>query len=322
LLQLEGDPARWRDVAETVITHVEDLARLGLVEQACQLADAVAKETADSARRPHATRALERLGDGSLIKHAAGQLRGVDDLPANRVKRVCHAIGPSIIPALAEVLSTEQDARARARLREILVGYGPSGREAIQALLAAPNWQVRRTAAFLLHEFGGTESLDSLESLLCDLEPLVQREAIQGFILDGSESAFSLLRTVLTTCAPRVRASLVRELATMHDERAAPLFCHLVKNLNRRRLRSAYEVSIDALGTCGGPDAREALAFALRQGEWWAPFRTRALKTRAATALRRIGTPDAIQALREAANDGPRSTRRAARVALTGMEGK
>jgi len=324
LLRIEVDPPRWRDVAETVVTHAEDLARVGLVEQACQLGEAVGVEATapgESPRKAHAIRALERLGRGTLIRSVVGQLRGVDDAPAERVKRLCHAIGPSIIAPLAELLSAEQDSRARARLRDILVGFGPRGRDSIQQLLNAPNWEVRRTAAFLLREFGGTESLVSLEPLLRDSEPLVQHEAIQGIILNGSEAAFGLLRSVLSDANPRVRGALVNELGTMRDERAAPLFCYLVKHLDRRLLRSAYEVSLDSLGAFGGPDAIEALEYALQQGEWWAPLRTRALKTKAAKALRRVGTTDAIQALREASERGSGSTRRAARAALAGMAG-
>ena len=99
-----------------------------------------------------------------------------------RFKALCHAIGPPVIPALAELLSSEKDARARRRLRDILVGFGAKGRESVQQLMSAPNWEVRRTAAFLLREFGGAEGLKDLIPLLTDSEPLVQREAVQGLV--------------------------------------------------------------------------------------------------------------------------------------------
>ena len=288
LLKIEADPARWRDIAETVVGHVEDLARAGLTAPAFDLAAAVAVEasaTPETPRTAHAIRALERLGTGTFVRDAVAELRGADDALAARVAGLCHAIGPSIIPALAELLSIEQDGRARLRLRDVLVGFGASGRESIQQLLGASNWEVRRTAAFLLRELGGTESLSSLEPLLRDTEPLVQREAIQGVVLSGSEDAFALLVRVMTTAAPRARASLVHELATVRDERAAPLFAHLVRHLHRGRQRRGYEISLDALGAIGaggGPDAIDALERALHQGEWWAPARTRALRAKAA----------------------------------------
>jgi hypothetical protein len=325
LLRVEVTPARWRDVAETVVEHIEDLARVELHDQAYQLADAIVAEATRPDDPPHkgfAMQALERLGQGALVRQVAGRLRGADEDAVKRVAQLCHAIGPSIIPTLAEILSVEQHVRARGRLREILAGFGPGGRTAIQQLLDAPNWEVRRTAAFLLRELGGTESLASLEPLLQDAEPLVQREAIQAVVLNGSDGAFEMLVHVLSSSTGRVRSTLVHELSTCRDERAAPLFCYLVKHLDRRAMRTAYQAALDSLGAFGGPDAVEALEFALFQGEWWAPLRTGALKTRAATALRRVGSPEAVEVLRRASGHGPRSTRRAASAALAQLTGE
>ena len=66
----------------------------------------------------------------------------------------------------------------------------------------------------------------------------------------------------------------------MRDERAAPFFCYLVRHLDRRALPQVYIAAIEALGTFGGADAVDALKFALHQGEWWAPLRTRRLACR------------------------------------------
>ena len=127
------------------------------------------------------------------MKHVAPHLRSADDDSYERFKKVCHAIGPSIIAPLAEVLAAEQDGRARKRLRDVLVGFGPRGAEAVRPLLNAKSWEIRRTAAFLLREFGGAEGLKELVPLLADSEPLVQREAVQGLMLNGSKEAAVIL---------------------------------------------------------------------------------------------------------------------------------
>ena len=62
----------------------------------------------------------------------------------------------------------------------------------------AANWEVRRTAAFLLREFGGAEGLRELQPLLADPEPLVQREAIQALVLNGTDAASQILLSALT----------------------------------------------------------------------------------------------------------------------------
>src|SRR3954451_15181148 len=169
----------------------------------------------------------------------------------------------------------------------------------------AANWEGRRTAAFLLREFGGAEGLKELVPLLTDTEPLVQREAVQALILNGSDAASQILMRALTTTTGRPRETLIAELGSMRDERAAPLFCYLVRHLDRKAFPVVYLGSIDALGSFGGPDAVEALREALQRGDWTAPFRTRRIRAAAAQALRKIGNAAAVAALRDASAKGP-----------------
>jgi hypothetical protein len=321
LLKIEADAARWRDIAEAVGGHADDLVRVGMFDQAWQLAEAIVEQAAAAAdRQPHAEAVLERLGRGAMLKHVAPHLRNAEEADYARFTRLCHAIGTPVIAPLAEVLSTEQDARSRRRLRDILIGFGARGRESVQQLMNAPNWEVRRTAAYLLREFGGAEGLKELVPLLADPEPLVQREAIQGLVLNGSDEASAILLHALTTASGRSRGTLIAELLAMRDERAAPLFCYLLRHLDRNTHQPVYARAIDALGVFGGPDAIDALKFALCEGSWLRPFRTRRFRARAADALRRIGTPAAVDALREAAAKGGRGVRTAARSALGGLE--
>ena len=146
-------------------THAEDLVRVGYFDQAWHLAEAVVDQAAaDAARQPHARAALDRFG------------RGVDDEARDRAppqhrrrgatsgsSGCATRSGTAVIPPLAEALSTEQDARSRRRLRDILIGFGAQGRESVQRLMSSPNWEVRRTAAYLLREFGGTEGLQGAD---------------------------------------------------------------------------------------------------------------------------------------------------------------
>jgi hypothetical protein len=323
LLTIEADSARWRDLAETTVTHADDLARAGLNDVAWQLAERLVDEASagsQTPRREHASRALERLARGPLLRQSVN-LRGADEARVARVRRLVHAIGPAAIPTLAEAIATEQDANARKRLRDMLVGFGARGRDAVQQLMNAASWEVRRTAAYLLREFGGTEALADLEPLLNDSEPLVQKEAVQAIALNGNETAYAMVLRVLAKGQARVRDNLEKELRSLRDERAAPLFCFLVKQVDRRAYPSLYEASIDTLGTVGGPEAIETLERALHLGEWWAPFRTRARRAKIAGALRRIGTAEARDALQRVTERGPRGARAAARAAMSGMTG-
>ena len=317
LLTLESDTARWRDVAEIVVRHAEDLIRAGHFEQAWRLVETLAAEAeAEPARIEPARRALDTLGRGAMMKSVPPHLRTADDELYERFMRVCHAIGPVVIPPLAEVLAEEQDARARRRLRDILVGFGPAGREAVQSLMNAANWEVRRTAAFLLREFGGSEGLRELQPLLTDAEPLVQREAVQALVLHEPEAACQALVQALNSVSGRPRQTLVAQLGAVRDPHAAPLFVHVARTVNRRSFPALHLAIIEGLGAIGGPEAIGALTEALHRGDVLAPIRTRRTRAAAAHALRRIGTPEALEALRQASARGSRGVRSVARDEL------
>jgi len=184
----------------------------------------------------------------------------------------------------------------------------------------AANWEVRRTAAFLLREFGGVEGLKELQPLLTDTEPLVQREAVQALMLNGTDAASQILLQALTQTTGRPRDTLIKELSGMRDERATPLFSFLVRHLNRKTFAALYLGAIEALGSFGGDGAVAALKEALQHGDLMAPLRTRRGRAAAAQALRRIGTPAAMDALRDAAAQGPRGARAAARAELKQLD--
>jgi len=320
LLRLEDDPQRWRAVVEPVVAHVDDLVLLGDFESAVPLVQALAADADPAgtpARRATATSALERLAGGHLMDHMVGHLRTIDDGVFEHVKALCHALGAAVIRPLAEALAAEDRGRAFRRLTDVLVSFGSRGRDAVEQLKNSQNPAVRRTAIYLLRAFGGNDALPELAPLLEDADVNVQREAIRAIVTIGTDEAYGLLEKGLTSGSAGSRDAILAALGTLRDERALPLFLHIVRNREyRRTARKVYESAMEALGALGGREAVEGLAKALRDGEWWAPLRTAALRTAAAAALRQIGTPEATAALTEAAEQGSRRVRNAARQQL------
>jgi HEAT repeat protein len=255
---------------------------------------------------------------GQLMTYLVGHLRTVDDDGFLRIRNVCLALGTPLIRLLAEALAAEERGRAFRRLTDLLVAFGPAGREAAEQLKSSPNPSVRRTAIYLLREFGGSEALPELASLLDDADVNIQREAIRAIALIGSADAYEVLQRALTSGSDSQRENIVNALGSMRDERAVPLFCHMVRSGEyRRTMRKAYLTAVEGLGAVGGAEAVQALTDALYQGEWYAPFRTSAFRRAAASALRRVGTGEALNALREAAERGSRGIRSAAREQLS-----
>lgn len=317
LLRIETDPLRWRDVTETVVAHADDLIRVGYFDQALQLITTLMEEGARVPERAaHATAAIERFGRGSLMKHLPTFLRTAEADAFEKLKGLCHTIGSPVIVPLAEGLAAEQDARSRRRLRDILIGFGPKGAESVRPLMNAGNWEVRRTAAFLLREYGGSAALKELVPLLSDAEPLVRREAVQGLVMNGSREACSILLTAILDNKGGARDTILQEILGMRDERAAPMFAHALRELEPNRVPELYATAIDVLGSVATTDSVDALRATLNKGPWWTPFANRKRWNAAVESLRRIGSPGALTALRDAAERGPSSVRAAARVAL------
>ena len=242
-------------------------------------------------------------------------LRSVDDTAAEQLQKVCHLVGPSIVSGLAEALANEKRAAARQRFTQILLGFGAAGKTAVEQLRASANPAVRRTAIHLLREFGGSEALPDLTTLLDDTEPHVQREAVRAILSIGSEEAYAELQRALATGTDQTREVLTTALVSMRSERAIPLFEYIVRKIDRTGpLRSVYLRAVESLGALKAEHTVDVLKEALYSGEWWAPFRTAELRRAVAGALRQIGTPEAQRVLEDAAHSGPRGVRAAIRA--------
>jgi HEAT repeat protein len=163
--------------------------------------------------------------------------------------------------------------------------------------------------------------LKELIPLLSDAEPLVQREAVQGLVMNGSDEASAILLRAVTTASGRTRETLIAELMSIRDERAVPVFSYILRHMDAGVAEKIFSGAVDALGTHGGPDAVDALKFALHRGTWWAPWRTRRRRAAAAAALGKIGSPPAVDVLRAASTGGPRGVRTVARAELARLEG-
>jgi hypothetical protein len=127
--------------------------------------------------------------------------------------------------------------------------------------------------------------------------------------MNGSDEASAILLRALTNSTGRTRETLANELLATRDDRAAPLFCYLLKHMKRSAFPRIYAAAVEALGSSKVPGAVEALKVALQQGELWSPMRTRRMRAGAAASLRIIGTPSYQRC-------APREPARAARARL------
>lgn len=320
LMHLKRGLAEWQAAAGLVRARIAALVALGDFNGAAFLVEALRLQHEghpNSEVRSAASQLIEGLLHDELIKHVATHLDTADAAVSAAATRLCHALGPDVVPSLAEVLSREDRARARHHLVTILNSFGAAGRKAVEQLMQSSSAAVRRTAVLLLREFGGEDALPKLESMLHDSEPRVQREATRAVVVLGVEAAHASLARVLVAGDAASRAAITSVLWSLPLEDTAPTLAYLVARAPQDGdMRAIQERALQRLGGASGDHVVHALGAALVRGSRWAPFRTSALRHRAAASLARIGSATALDLLRSAAIGGSWGVRRAARFAL------
>jgi hypothetical protein len=326
LLQLQPSLAGWRELAVLATQRVNVLLVVGDFPAAARLAEAFRAQAdghADPAVRAAASDAIQQLLTQSTMRHVASHLDTSDRAVVNAAQRFCLALGTVAIGPLAEVLSREERSRPRQHFIDILIGFGASGRHAVERLRQSPNAAVRRTAVLLLREFGGREALPELASLLDDTEPHVQREATRAIAMLGIDSAHETLARAIQRGTERTRASILGVLWTLPDEDAEQVLSHMVVHTPYGgALWPIHERLVERLGSLGGRTSVQALSAVLQRRSFRSPFRMGALQRLAIDALARIGTREAIETIESAAEYGPRRARAAARARLAAGIGR
>ena len=320
LLRLEREPARRTGLATPLLMLLEDLFLVGDFEAAQSLLAAVHEEDADPstepARRTLASAVTTRLVTPATMRHLVGHLGTIEPPQFERARQIGLLLGEQLVTPLAEALAVEERTRTRERLTELLIGFGRIGRQHVEQLKLSANPAVRRTAIYLLREFGGSDALPELAELLDDAEPGVQRDAVRAILNIGTDDGYRALEQALAGGTARSRDAIMHALGT-RDERATPLLVYIVEHVDHRgELQWVYVRALELLGQSRDPESVPALTAALHRGEWWAPRRTHSLRSAAAAALTRVGTATAVDALEDAVAHGSRGVRRAARPHL------
>jgi hypothetical protein len=324
LLRIEHDPVKREALMAPVVSLLDDLFLVGDFESAEEILTVLRADAEDGSapeRRQIARQALGRLVNAATMRHIVSHLATVDDLQFARVKAICQSLGETIVRPLAEALSTEERVRTRERLTDILIGFGAAGRREVEQLKTSATPAVRRTAIYLLREFGGSEALPDLTELLDDAEPMIQREAVRAILKIGTDQGYRILEQALESGTQQSREAIMQALGSPRDDRAVQLLVYILEHVNHRGpLGWVYARALDLLGQLRDPQAIDALRAALYRGEWWAPRRSGALRRAAAAALSRIGTSGALDVLMEASLNGSRGVRAAARTQLDAVE--
>jgi hypothetical protein len=320
LLKIEQRADAWSGVLDTAISSIDQLVLVGDLSLAAQLLEAIVAAARDegSPFKGAAAAGVTKLVDGPMVRHMSMFLQKATDAEFEVATKMCTMIGPVLVKPMADALMGETNARAVRRLRDILISFGPAAREYANELKSSRNPAVRRAAIDLLRALGGDAALPDLRIMLDDSDSQVQREALRAIVQLGTNDAYQILEKALKSGAAHTREAITQALGAFRDEKAAPLFVHILTNTDYKGQHEAlYTQTIESLGRVAVDDGSvSTLKAILHRGEWWARGRTARIRMASARALRSMGTPGADFALEEAASTGSGGVRKIAKAAL------
>ncbi len=207
----------------------------------------------------------------------------------------------AIVP-LTNLLGSFKHMEIRRVLCEALVGLAKNDVALLGARVNDNRWFIVRNIALILGRIGGPEALSFLEKIINHPEVKVRKEvfrAISG--IDGEKSAAAILR-FLKDPDHSLRIDAVRHLAAHHYPPAESSLLDLIneKDFEERELMEKKEV-FDALARIGGDRIVPALRKFVRKRVWFWQKKSRLdeMGVCAAFALKTIGSPAAIEVLKE-----------------------
>ena len=320
LLKLEKRPDAWSGVLDTAINDIDALVLVGdltLAEQLLAAIDQIARDETSSFK-DLAAAGIKKLVEGPMVRHLATFLQKATDTEFAVAKKMCKTIGPVLVKPMSDAIMGEENPKTVRRLRDILISFGAAAREYANELRSSRNPAVRRAAVDLLRALGGDAALPDLRTMLDDNDSGVQREALRAILQVGTKEAYQMLEQALRTGAERTKDTILQSLGAFRDEKAAPLFLHILTNTPFNAANEGLLTqTMESLGRVASDERSvSTLKEILYRGEWWAPGRTARYRTTAARALRSMGRSTADFALEEAASSGPGGVRKIAKAAL------
>ena len=318
LLGLERDPKQAPEVARDIAALGEDLLLAGDYDAAAMVARALAGHAADprAIAAPGSRLALDNLVNTTAFHETVDYLGDMDEETAGRFAEICASVGPAATEALRDLLDVEALTPGRRRATEIIKRYDARAVKRLAPLVSGPHWYTQRNVAQLLGDIASPEGVPLLQPLLRGGDARVAQAAVRALSNIDDPSAARSVHTVLRAATGDMRQAVVAALVAQRDPRVVPLLGRILDESDPTGADHAIVLeTLGAVAILGGDQAIPAVDRVMRKTKWFARQRLRTIRTASLAALRRIGTPAAVEAITQAATTGDRLLRRLARDA-------
>lgn len=206
-----------------------------------------------------------------------------------------------IVPSLVELLGAVDKMKARRVICEILIKLGGRQIDFLIAKLDDDRWYLVRNLIYVVGKIGDPKALKSFPRLLQHKDPKIRKEVLHALDMIESPKTNDLLAKVLSDPDLSNRLFAVRALAKRKAQEGLEPLMNLLpsKEFDEKELHEKKEI-FDAIAKIGGDEVVPRLRRLLEVK--WSLFknaRAEEMALCAAFALQRIGTPAAVEALRE-----------------------
>ncbi|MBI3812496.1 MAG: HEAT repeat domain-containing protein [Nitrospirae bacterium] len=270
-------------------------------------------------QRMRLMQAIDKAGDPQRIRALEQVLNQWEVKEADQLFDFWMLLNKNALIPLIELLGRLTQMKMRRVICEALVHFGKDNIEPLAQKLDDPRWFVVRNVVYVLGKIGQEKVIEKFRKLVDHKEVKVRKELIHT--LDGmkDDRAKDLLMDFLNDPESALRILAVRSLANQSYQGALEPLNEMVEDREfiSRDLYEKKEI-FEALGKIGGTAMVPKMRKLIRQGgsAWFKKSAKEELGLCAVTALKRIGTEDAIAALREGQTFSSKIIREACAKAL------
>jgi HEAT repeat protein len=236
---------------------------------------------------------------------------------SDEVGALLGALQAEAIPTLVRALPAISDPVLRARVEEALDRLILRFPLHVTRLLGAEDPMLSAEAAGIVSRLGLSDAVEGLIKAAQRPEAIARRAAIEALGHIDSEEANRAVTAALDDSDAIVRVAAVTAAALRDGREAADAIRRAIGSRGFATRDAGEQMAfLKSLVALSGETAVETLSELLNGRHWWFLRHAPALRASAARALAIVGTPAAVEALREAENDRTATVAHAVRVSL------
>ncbi|PYV15276.1 MAG: hypothetical protein DMG21_15475, partial [Acidobacteria bacterium] len=231
--------------------------------------------------------AVATTAKGGYIRALLGNLQGSSPtLRHSAAAALAKLKDPSSLSILKHTLSGQDPGQIVTAIELLESAAATEAADTVAGLLGHPDGRVRATAVAALGRLGPEKFIEALRPLLADPDPRVRANAVEALRKAGGANLIEQIKPLLNDPSVRARVNTLLAISAIQGvsavEDCMPFIADLTRGHHQARAAATY-----ALGRLPVEQSTELLAPLLKDPEL-------SIRSEAAKALCRVGTPSAI----------------------------